>query len=56
MSPTLPLHEPWPKQTSVARSFPKGSMYPNGMYFGLKVVPLISTLGPEYVLFGHMDP
>ena len=25
-------------------------MYPNSMYFGLKVV------GPEFILFGHMDP
>ena len=31
---------------------PSGSMYPNSIYFGLKVVPR----GPKYILFGYMDP
>ena len=32
-------------------------MYPNSIYIGLKVGPIyIGTLGPKYILFGHMDP
>ena len=29
-------------------------MYPNSIYFGLKVLPI--HRGPKYILFGHMDP
>ena len=35
---------------------PKGSMYSSSIYLGLKVVLFIGTLGPKYILFGHMDP
>ena len=31
-------------------------MYPNSIYFGLKVLPNKGTLGPKYILFGHMGP
>ena len=31
-------------------------MYPNSIYFGLKVVPIWVLLGPKYILFGYMDP
>ena len=36
--------------------YTEGSIYPNSIYFGLKVVPILGTLGPKYKLFGHMDP
>ena len=32
--------------------FPLGSMYPDSIYFGLKVLPIVGTLGSKYVLFG----
>ena len=35
---------------------PLGSMYPDSIYFGLKVLPIIGTLGPKYILVGYMDP
>ena len=31
-------------------------MYPSSIYFGLKVAPILGTLGPKYILFGYMDP
>ena len=30
-------------------------MYPNSIYTGLKVVPMLGTLGPKYIQFGYMD-
>ena len=34
---------------------PSGSMCPNGIYFGPKVVPVL-VLGPKYMLFRYMVP
>ena len=31
-------------------------MYSYGIYFGLKVVPIIGTLGFMYILIRYMDP